>query len=389
MIHLRARPNPPAGALTLSAPLIARITTNPDLPRALRPNHILKWEGALEAAPAGFGLILVRSDLPGIPEYPNMVRLAPQLSYLTDGDVIKYHPQDHSISVLFRHNANTHSFLVTERCNSFCVMCSQPPRDVDDRYLVEDMLAALPLLPEDTREIGITGGEPTLLGQDFIRLLWAAKTHLPRTALHVLSNGRNFKDLDLAVQVAKVKHPDLMIGIPLYADYSQLHDYIVQADNAFDDTLRGILNLKRCQQKVELRVVIHRANYRRLPRLAEFIARNLIFLDHVALMALEMVGFAKSNRQALWIDPYNYRYELAEAVDTLARYRMHVSLYNHPLCVIPASTRRFAVKSISDWKNDYLDVCASCQVKEQCGGFFSWNLSNASAHIQPFQGPSC
>ena len=51
-----------------------------------------------------------------------------------------------------------------------------------------------------------------------------------------------------------------MIGIPLYADYSQLHDYIVQADNAFDDTIRGILNLKRCRVPVEIRVVIHREN---------------------------------------------------------------------------------------------------------------------------------
>ena len=260
-------------------------------------------------------------------------------------------------------------------------MCSQPPRDIDDHYLVDDMLAALPLLHPDTHEIMISGGEPTLWGDDFIRLVQATKNHLPNTVLHILSNGRNFKDLNLAIKIANVKHPDLMIGIPLYADYSQLHDFIVQADNAFDETIRGILNLKRCKVPVEIRVVIHKENYHRLPKLAEFIARNLLFVDHVALMGLELMGFAKSNLEGLWVDPYDYRNELKEAVETLAAAKMRVSIYNTPLCVIPESIRHFSASSISDWKNDYLDECLSCSAQQQCGGFFSSNLKKVSDHI--------
>ncbi|TSA48413.1 MAG: hypothetical protein D4R50_01185 [Actinomycetales bacterium] len=200
----------------------------------------------------------------------------------------------------------------------------------------------------------------------------------------MLSNGRNFRSLELAAKVAQVKHPDLMIGIPLYADYSQLHDFIVQADNAFDDTIRGILNLKRCRVPVEIRVVIHQKNYHRLPRLAEFITRNLLFVDHIAFMGLEIMGFAKSNLSALWIDPYDYRDEMEEAVNTLARYGMRVSIYNHPLCVIPESVRRFSVRSISDWKNDFLEECQSCESIQECGGFFSSNLTKTSVHIKAF-----
>ena len=244
------------------------------------------------------------------------------------------------------------------------------------------MLAALPLIHPDTLELGITGGEPTLWGNDFVRLIQASKAHLPRTALHILSNGRNFKSLELATKVAQVKHPDLMIGIPLYADYSQLHDFIVQADDAFDDTLRGILNLKRCRVPVEIRVVLHQKNYYRLPKLAEFITRNLLFVDHVALMGLEIMGFTKSNFNGIWIDPYEYRNELEEATNTLVRYGIRVSIYNHPLCVIPESIRRFAVRSISDWKNDFLAECQSCRSMSECGGFFSSNLTKTSAHIK-------
>jgi MoaA/NifB/PqqE/SkfB family radical SAM enzyme len=30
----------------------------------------------------------------------------------------------------------------------------------------------------------------------------------------------------------------------------------------------------------------------------------------------------------------------------------------------------YAVRSISDWKNEYHPECVDCSVKEECGGFF-------------------
>lgn len=387
MIYLHSKNNTALGEISHQRPFISKVTTNFSLPFPLRASYALRWNGSTEPLPQGFGLVLVSSkkscpDIDAGSGLTNIVRLAPELDYLKEHDVIKFQPIDCGINVLYRHEANSNAFLVTERCNSFCIMCSQPPRDINDHYLVDDMLEALPLIPQETHEIGITGGEPTLWGDDFIQMILASETHLPRTSLHILSNGRNFKNLDLAIKVAGVKHHDVMIGIPLYADYSQLHDYIVQADNAFDDTIRGILNLKRCRVPVEIRVVIHRENYHRLPQLAEFITRNLLFVDHVALMGLEIRGFAKSNLDAIWIDPYDYRDELAKAVDTLARSRMRVSLYNHPLCVIPEPVRRFAVKSISDWKNDFINECQNCNSRQECGGFFSSNLTKTSDHIK-------
>jgi His-Xaa-Ser system radical SAM maturase HxsC len=385
MIHLHSRHNQLLSACPWMQPAILRVTDNPRLPAPLRAKHALRLRDTAADGPEGFGLMLISSGLTEETPDPlpaNVVRLAPELDYLERDDVIKFHPESGAIQVLYRRKANANSFLVTERCNSFCIMCSQPPRVVDDHGLVEDMLEALPLIHTDTVDIGITGGEPTLWGDDFIRLIEATKAHLPRTALHILSNGRNFQNLELAKQVAQVKHPDLMIGIPLYADYSVLHDYIVQADGAFDETLRGILNLKRCRQKVELRVVIQKDNWQRLPRLAEFIVRNLLFVDHVALMGLEIMGFAKSNLEAVWVDPHDYRQELADATETLVRYGLNVSVYNHPWCVLPEAVRPFAVKSISDWKNEYFEECQTCSVKADCGGFFSSHRYRRSTHIR-------
>ena len=263
----------------------------------------------------------------------NSFLLERALSYLQDGDIVKLYPQHKMLRTLFRANSQHNSILVTERCNSLCLMCSQPPRDADDSYIVGDILQMIPLMSPQTRSIGITGGEPTLLGKDFLGIIQCLKRCLPATAVHVLSNGRNFKDWDCAHAIADVAHPDLMIGIPLYSDISSIHDYVVQADGAFDETVRGIINLRSVGVRVEIRTVIHKLTYERLPDLARFIRRNLAFCDHVALMGLELTGFTRANIAKLWIDPQDYQPQLAEAVRLLNAAKMFVSIYNHQLCV--------------------------------------------------------
>ena len=174
-----------------------------------------------------------------------------------------------------------------------------------------------------------------------------------------------------------------MLGIPIYSASSQVHDYIVQADGAFDGTIRGILNLKTYGQQVEIRVVIHRQNYAHLPALAEFIARNLTFVDHVALMGLEMTGFAKANIDDLWIDPADYKQELYAAASLLNDFGLRTSIYNHQLCTIDRRIWTLAVKSISDWKNEYRPECSGCTVQERCGGFFATGRLRQSKYIKP------
>ena len=305
--------------------------------------------------------------------------------YLGRGDIVRLNPRSCDIRVLYRRTSRHNTLFTTERCNSRCVMCSQPPRDVDDDYLVADIVRMLPWMDKATPELGITGGEPTLLGHRLFEIVSAAKRELPNTALHLLSNGRKFADLPFAQSFADLAHPDLMVGIPLYADVASIHDYVVQAQGAFDETILGFLNLARVGIRIELRIVVHRDTYSRLPQLARYIARNLPFVEHVAFMGLEPTGFARTNIQALWIDPFDYRDELASAVEFLDSMQVTPRIYNHALCVLPESIRRYAVKSISDWKNTYLEPCTNCAARSDCGGFFTSGLNRHSVYINPIR----
>ncbi len=65
-----------------------------------------------------------------------------------------------------------------------------------------------------------------------------------------------------------------MIGIPLYSDFYQIHDYIVQAENAFYQTILGIHNLSRYNIRVEIRIVLHKQSIGRLEQLSNYIYKR-------------------------------------------------------------------------------------------------------------------
>jgi His-Xaa-Ser system radical SAM maturase HxsC len=303
---------------------------------------------------------------------------------LTDGDIVAIQPSG-TMRVLYRLKSLHNDLFVTQRCNSLCIMCSQPPRESDDSDLLSANLRIIELADKSTSVLGITGGEPTLLKEDLLKLISYCNHHLPQTQLHLLTNGRLLRDKVFARKLAALAHPNVTVAVPLYSDIDSEHDYIVQAKKGFEQTVLGILNLARYKVPIEFRVVIHKLNYLRLPHLAEFIYRNLTFTCHVALMALEPIGLAAKNISELWIDPIEYRTQLSAATSFLALRGINVSIYNHQLCTVPEDVRRFCRQSISDWKLAYLPCCERCFHKSNCGGFFESALPRFhSVHIRPF-----
>lgn len=302
-----------------------------------------------------------KCPLPQLHTLSNDAALAP-------GDAVRI-GTDGKINVLYRRGANANTLFVTERCNSQCLMCSQPPREVDDRWRVQELIQLLPLIDSELAVLGVTGGEPTLLGQDLLTLLNAAKHFLPSTRLHVLTNGRSFADPGFADLFDDLRG-HVTWAIPLYADIARVHDFVVQSDGAFEQTMHGLYNLGERGQSIEIRCVLHAQTVPRVKELARFIYRNLPFVEHIALMGLEPIGFARANMPLLAMEPVDISVRIAPAIGFLHRAGMNVSVYNLPLCSLEPALWPFARKSISDWKNEYAPVCGSCLRRNECCGFF-------------------
>ena len=313
----------------------------------------------------------------------DLMVLQSSCNYLADGDILGFHASLRRYRTLYRRSSAHNSFLVTERCNHYCLMCSQPPRDIDDGWILDEIKAALPLIDRSTKVLGFTGGEPLLDWSNFIGVLETCRDLLPNTAVHVLTNGRGFARREVVSAWADIRHPSLTAGIPIYAAVDHVHDYVVQARGAFDETVLGVLKLKDRGQRVEIRVVLHAVTAPRIVETCRWLARNLPFVDHVALMGLENTGFALANADLLWIDPMDYREDLAKGVDVLATTGMAVSVYNLPRCVLATPTWPHAAQSISEWKNGYLEQCERCVERPRCSGFFTTGRPKYSRGIVP------
>jgi len=368
----------------LKSAVIGKIATSPEQREELRKDLVLLWNGNHPPEDSrGYLAVLSSNATPGWELNIPIVSSVSGLDYLSDGDIVRV-AIDGFVRTLYRRNSPHNFILMTEQCNSYCLMCSQPPKKTDDRARTHEHFRLIDLIDPSTKELGITGGEPTLSRDNFLSLIRHCKKKLPCTSLHVLTNGRLFSRDGYAQELAGIAHPDIMLGIPLYSDVDSEHNYVVQARGAFDETILGLLELAKCSVPVEIRVVIHKQTYQRLPQLAEFIVRNLPFASHVALMGLEITGFVRANMETLWIDPFDYQNELRTATEILDLAGLNVSIYNHQLCVMDPGLRRFARKSISDWKNVYLKECTGCILSEECGGFFQSALCTHSSHIKPF-----
>jgi len=312
-----------------------------------------------------------------------LIRVPAKFNYFGDGDIIGFQPDTGRFRTLYRRASKHNSILVTDRCNHYCLMCSQPPKDIDDRWILQEIKSALPLVAKETEFICFTGGEPLLEWAEFVEVLALSRDELPNTAIHVLSNGRAFARDDVVAAWAALSHPNLSVGIPVYSAVDHVHDYVVQSRGAFDETVLGILKLKDKAQRVEVRVVLHALTAPRIVETCKWLARNLPFVNHVALMGLENIGFAIANADELWIDPIDYRTELAEGVNVLASARVNVSVYNLQRCVLDRSVWPYAVQSISDWKNGYVEECDRCTEKDRCSGFFTSGRPRRSRGISP------
>src|SRR5438094_856120 len=155
---------------------------------ALRKHHVLLWKNNYPPQdPHEYAAARTLHNGSHWTVHTPLVHTLNGIDYLTDGDVVRIDSNGY-VRTLFRKNSPNNFILTTDQCNSYCLICSQPPKQVNDFDHVAEHIRLIDLIDPETRELVITGGEPTLLKNEFIRLIERCKEKLPRTAIHVLTN---------------------------------------------------------------------------------------------------------------------------------------------------------------------------------------------------------
>ena len=291
------------------------------------------------------------------------------------------------IRVLYRDDSEDNVIVVTNQCNSNCIMCpdSDVVRNTKDVPYIEKILEQVRCIPNDTNHITIAGGEPGMIKENLIKLLKECKEYLTETDFLLLSNGRVFSNTEYTKKVKEWAPKYFRIAIPLYADNEELHDEITQANGSFKQTLLGIKKLIKNSIDVEIRIVVLKKNYKELEKITKFIVKEIPEVKMVNIMALEMTGNAFKNRELVWVNFEDVKDRLYKACIILLKAGIITNLYNFPLCNIDKRLYSIAHKSITDYKVRYMPQCEECLVKEQCGGFFNSTINVKDIKVRPIK----
>lgn len=272
----------------------------------------------------------------------------------------------------YRASSDDNAIVCTLQCNSNCVMCpcSEQSRRNSQLCSLQELNELLKYIPRTASFLTITGGEPTLLKEDFFGLMSALQYDFDKTNFLLLTNGRAFSDYRFTRRFVECLPDNIRVGIPIYGYNEKTHDTITQTPESFKQAVIGIHNLLHYNIETEIRIVLTRQNIKNMEKIARYIIKYFRGIACVNFMGLELMGNAAKNREKVWL-PYDEAFQKCKkAIRLLIVNGIDTQLYNFPLCAVEPAYWEICAKSISDYKVEYSEECQECDLKEICGGVF-------------------
>ena len=274
----------------------------------------------------------------------------------------------------------------TALCNSNCIMCpaSDKERQQENNVTIEQIDTVLKHMPKDLWHFTITGGEPTLVGEEkFIHILTSVKRELPFTKVLLLTNGRTLGDKEFFEKFILEMPKNMRVAIPIHGSTPEKHDFITQAPGSFVQTLRAIANLLKAKVEVEIRIVVSKLNCDDVTTIAKMITELFPTVTIVHFVGLEMRGNCVVYPDKVLIS-YQEAFEKSKnAIKLLIQKGIDVALYNFPHCMIDKEYWPIAQKSISAYKSMFYDECSNCKLRDICCGIFLATMNYYKPTVYP------
>lgn len=268
---------------------------------------------------------------------------------------------------------------VYNKCNNRCLMClnsqdfwAQDVNNFEFSALVEKIIRFYKgeeVFLGNYRDIfSLTGGEPTL-SPHFILLLQIIHKIFPDTLISCLSNGRKFSYEDYTKRILNI-HDNMDLIIPIHASRDNIHDKITQVKGSFQQTIRGIENIynfKKPGQNIEIRITIHKLNYKYIREITEFVRKQLPPINRLVYVFFQIEGSAQKNIKLLQLNYsklIGYLRDLVRKIEDLPQ----VQFYHFPLCLIPKELYPYVWRTLSANDVCFLPQCESCTMREFCQG---------------------
>jgi len=182
-------------------------------------------------------------------------------------------------------------------CNNHCKFCVQgnkrsllPDKTTDEiKAILKDCHY------DDFEGVVFTGGEPTIR-KDICDLVQFANL-LGFKVIQMQTNGRLFSYMDFCNKIIKAGATEFSPAV--HGHDESTHDFLTNVKGSFNQTMKGIENLKKLGQRVITNTVITSRNYEYLPEIAKLLVE--LDVDQFQFAFVHIVGTTVLN--ADWIVP--------------------------------------------------------------------------------------
>ncbi|OGR52853.1 MAG: hypothetical protein A2049_07035 [Elusimicrobia bacterium GWA2_62_23] len=271
---------------------------------------------------------------------------------------------------------------VWNKCDNLCVMCANTKgfaRNIARDYSLakqalrlERHLRGREAYRKNARTAGawnLTGGEPTL-NPDFLKAMAYFRRRLPGEQLVLLSNGRRFANKAFTAAFGAAARPPFRLAVSLHGPSAAVHDAVTGVKGSFLQTVSGLKNVFALKDgpAVELRVILHKLNFRALAATLRFIRKTFRGRAYrLVVMHYESEGRGAANRRRLEVGLSATAAEVNSSARALAAFE-EAALYHFPLCLLKPALRRLAAVSLPPEDRVYPAACRRCGARGGCVG---------------------
>jgi MoaA/NifB/PqqE/SkfB family radical SAM enzyme len=174
-------------------------------------------------------------------------------------------------------------------CNNNCQFCVQADNKCRGNRTIDEIKADLVDSRIRCDGVVLTGGEVTIR-KDFFEIVAFAR-ELGYKTIQVQTNGRMFSSLEFCKKTIHAGATEFSPALHGYC--AEQHDFLTQAKGSFDQTVKGIQNLKSLGAYVLTNSVVVKSNYSAIPELANLLVN--LDVDQFQFAFVHPMGNAMKN----------------------------------------------------------------------------------------------
>jgi len=202
-------------------------------------------------------------------------------------------------------------------CNNNCRYCSIDYKMRELNKSTDEIKKDIAHAAKSGAEIlGFTGGEPTIR-RDIFELVEFAKKQGFRT-IRIQTNGRMFASEQFTNKI--IDAGANYFKFTVNAHTAKIHDFLSQVPGSFNQTIKGLKNVKAMGRTVEANILINKQNYRFLPQTVKFLVD--LGVSQFTLISPSYIGNALDYKSDVVVKMSETTPFIKEAIDVIKDYKL-------------------------------------------------------------------